>query len=107
MSASTTMLLKIQIPEGLDFSDLQMKRDPDGAVSFRWEPIVAICSASEIDIKIFSDSPEDSLADLLAHWYAAHISAGGAPDETYADMIGEVTAENDLGGGFSHPPGRA
>lgn len=32
--------------DDLSFSDLHLARDPDGALSFDWEPIERICAAS-------------------------------------------------------------
>lgn len=40
---STVPKISIVIPSGADFADLQLARDADGMVSFRWEPIEAIC----------------------------------------------------------------
>lgn len=99
--------LTIQIPDDIDFADLKLARDSDGAVSFAWEPIEAICSASGIDLAIFRDQHEDNVAGLITAWYAEHRKRGGAPDATADDLIIEVIAEDALGDGLSHQPGRA
>src|SRR5690606_26156388 len=54
----------ITIPEDVSFADLQYQREPDGSVSFRWEPIERICEASGLDARIFRDAPEDVVAGL-------------------------------------------
>lgn len=99
--------ISIVIPSDVDFADLHLARNADGMVSFRWEPIEAICEASDVDIEVFRDSPEDNLGALLSHWYHAHLAGGGDRDPTYDEMIAEAEAEDRLGGGFSHQPGRA
>lgn len=76
----------ITAPDDLDFAALQLARDADGHGSFVWGPIDAICRASGIDPSIFADGP---------------------PDPTAEDLIGEVRAEDQLGDGTSHAPGRA
>ena len=100
-------LLNITIPDDLDFSALELARDPDGMVSFRWEAIERICAANGLDIAVFRDSPEDNLAALLAAWYREHLAHGGAPDPVQEDLTAEAKAEDSLGGGLSHAPGRA
>lgn len=98
---------KIAIPDGLDFSQLQLARSPDGGVSFDWAPIEAICRESGIDMAIFQDGPEDNVAGLIVTWYRAHIAAGGAPDATANDLLAEVAAEDRAGVAASLQPGRA
>ena len=59
----------ITIPEDVSFADLQYRRESDGSVSFRWEPIERICEASGLDVRIFRDAPED--VSVPAHRSAA------------------------------------
>ncbi len=99
--------MKLQIPEGLDFSALRLARDRNGMVSFDWRPIEAICDASGIGRSVFCDSPEDNLAALINTWYEHHLADGGSPDPVQEDLIAEARAEDDLGGGLSYPPGSA
>lgn len=98
--------LKISIPETLEFSALQLARDADGHVSFDWAPIEAICEASGIDAEIYKNN-EDNLAGLIVGWYQAHIANGGERDSVADDLINEAGIEDQHGGGFSLPPGRA
>lgn len=107
-TTNTTVGAVVVIPDGLEFSALKLSRDPEtGAVDFDTAPIMAICAASGLDARLFTDSPEDNAAGLLAAWYAQHLAAGGARDAIMDDLIGEAAAEDQRGGGFSHQPGRA
>lgn len=100
-------LVAIVIPADVPFSELNLARDADGSVSFDWRPIERLCEASGIDVALLRDSPEDNLAAVLTTWYRQHLAAGGAPDPVYADLIGEVAAEDAAGQHYSHAPGRA
>lgn len=99
--------LKISIPEVLEFSALQLAREADGHVSFDWAPIEAICEASGIDAEIYKNSHEDNVAGLIVGWYQAHIANGGERDAVADDLINEAEIEDQHGGGFSLPLGRA
>lgn len=100
-------LLQISIPDGLDFSALKLARDSDGHVSFDWEPINIICAASNINPDVFTSTHEDNIGGLIMTWYRAHIANGGQPDPVAEDLIAEAMLEDEHGGGFSYPPGRA
>jgi hypothetical protein len=99
--------LTIIIPDDLEFSALQLARDPDGMVSFDWTPIARICEASGVDVAIFRDSPEDNVAGLIMAWYVEHRQRGGTPDPVQEDLIAEARIEDERGAGLSHAPGRA
>lgn len=99
--------LKISIPAGLDFAALQLSRDTGGHVIFDWSPINAICAESGIDPAAFTDTDEDNVAGLIIDWYQAHLANGGHPDPVAEDLIAEARLEDQHGGGFSYPPGRA
>lgn len=105
MEEPTRMILAI--PEGVQFSDLALARDPDGGVSFDWAPIERICEANGMDISPLRDGPEDNVASMLTAWYRAHLDTGGSRDAVFEDLIGEVQLENALGQFSSHAPGRA
>lgn len=100
-------MLAVTIPPTVQIADLKLARDADGAVSFDWDPIERICAASGIDLALLRDQPEDNLAELLTAWYRHHLLSGGAPDAVFADLIGEVDAEDAAGQRYSHTPGRA
>lgn len=104
---TTTKPLQLGIPAGLDFAALKLARDPDGRVSFDWTPIEVICQANGLDIDVFQDGPEDNVSGLIAAWYGAHLAQGGEPDPVQEDLLAEIRAEDALGGGLSHAPGRA
>jgi len=95
------------IPDDMDFADLRLARNADGAVSFDWAPIERICEASGIDIDMLKGGPEDNVARLVVAWYAEHRRHGGAPDPTAEDLLAEVRAEDAAGQRVSHQPGRA
>lgn len=100
-------LEKVSIPDDLDFSDLRLARDPNGGVSFDWAVIERICEASNLQVEMFRDAPEDNVAGLIVGWYNEHLQSGGASDPVAEDLISEVLAENDAGQSVSHQPGRA
>lgn len=101
-------VIKIAIPEGLDFADLKLRRVPEtGEVEFDWDPIERICEASGVEIEIFRDSDEGNVAGLITQWYAEHRARGGNPDPVQEDIIAETMVEDSIGGGVSHEPGRA
>ena len=97
----------LQIPDGVAFSDLKLARHPSGDVAFDWAPVERICAASGLDIALFRESDEGNVAGLVVAWYRAHRAAGGDLDPTAEDLIAEAEAEDRLGGGQSHQPGRA
>lgn len=99
--------LSLRIPDDLEFSALELKRDPDGAVSFRWDVIERLCVDSGIDPAIFKDGPEDNVSQLIVAWYREHLARGGARDAVQDDLIAEAADEDDFGAGLSYEPGRA
>ena len=98
---------KITIPENLHFADLKLARDNNGAVSFDVATIESVCAASGIKSDVFMVSHENNVAGLIISWYQAHIANGGDPDATAEDLILEAKLEDQHGGGFSLPAGRA
>lgn len=100
-------LKKISVPEGVDFADLRLARNADGAVSFDWTSIERICAASGVDLVVLRDGPEDNVAGLIAAWYIAHRKRGGAADAAAEDLLAEIAAEDAAGQQISHKPGRA
>lgn len=92
------------IPDDVQFSDLQMTRDPGtGDVEFELDPLQKICRASGLDIT----EPNIDLLQLISQWYRVHRAAGGEPDPVQEDLIAEARAEDAAGQPFSLPPGRA
>lgn len=100
--------VRVTIPDGVEFSDLRLSRDMDnGRVRFSMAPIAAICEASELDLNELVQGPQPLVGLLIASWYAAHISEGGAPDPVQEDLLEEARLETEHGGGFTYPPGHA
>lgn len=103
----TQQLTRIAIPDDVQFADLKLQRDPDGAVSFDWTPIDRICAASNLPIELLRDGPDDGVGGLIVQWYQAHLAAGGERDPVQDDLIAEALAEDAAGQPYSHKPGRA
>lgn len=99
--------MKLTIPDGITFADLQLARISDGDVELSWHVVEAICEASGIDPAVFAESSEDNLAGLINAWYREHLARGGEPDPVQEDLIAEARLEDERGGGLSHQPGRA
>ena len=100
--------LRLELPDGLDFADLKLKRESDdGSVSMDTSVIERLCAYNNLDPDLFLRSHEDNVSGLIVAWYAAHRAQGGAPDPVAEDLIAEVRAEDAHGGGLSHRPGRA
>lgn len=99
--------ITVRIPDDLEFSALNLARDPDGMVSFDWSPIERICEANGIDVSMFRDAPEDNVGGLITAWYAEHRARGGEPDPVQEDLIAEARIEDERGGGISYRPGLA
>lgn len=91
---SNTRTLRVQIPEGLDFVDLKLERDPVTLnISFDWAPIERICDLSGIDIALFRERHEDNVGGLIHAWYLEHLARGGRPDAVQEQLRAEVEAE--------------
>jgi hypothetical protein len=100
--------LRVTIPDGVEFADLRLTRDvDDGRVRFSMAPIAAICEASDLDPEELVDGSQPLVVLVIAAWYRAHISEGGAPDPVQEDLLEETRLEMEHGGGFSYPPGHA
>lgn len=97
----------IVIPAGMDFAELRMARDPDGAVSYDAAVVERVALASGLPADHFAIRPEDALAELVVSWHASHRAAGGDADPVTEDLLAEMRAEDERGGGLSHQPGRA
>jgi hypothetical protein len=100
--------LRVTIPDGVEFADLRLSRDVDnGQVRFSMAPIEAICEASALDLAELVDGPQPLVVLLIAAWYRAHVSEGGARDPVQEDLLEETRLEMEHGGGFTYPPGHA
>lgn len=89
------------------FAKLQLQRDPQtGDLTFSQSAIEQLCADNGIDAAQILSS-EDNTSGLIVAWYAAHIAAGGEPDGVAEDLLSEVRAEDEFGGGQSYQPGRA
>lgn len=100
-------LIKISVSPELNFAELNLRRKPDGQLSFNWEPIERLCANNGLDIAIFRDTHEDNVSSLIVAWYMEHLAQGGDRDPVQDELIAEAIAEDKHGGGYSHQPGRA
>ena len=98
---------RIAIPSDMDFSELKLARDADGAVSFDWAVIERICTASGMPVELLREGPDDNVAGLITRWYMLHLEHGGEPDAVKDDLIAETLLEDAAGQHVSHAPGRA
>lgn len=101
------MPVPIVIPGDLSFAALRLGRAADGSVSFDLAALARIERASGLPEGYFASQPEDAVAELVTRWYSAHRAAGGVPDPVAEDLLAEMRAEDEHGGGLSYPPGRA
>jgi hypothetical protein len=102
------MDLRLTIPQGVDFADLHLSRDPeDGSLVFDMAPIQAICEASGIDFDEMVDGAEPLAALFIASWYELHLQRGGKADPVLEDFMEEAWLESRRGSGFKYPPGHA
>lgn len=100
--------LQATIPNGLEFEDLALTRDPvTGTVRFNTAPLQAICDASGLDLVALAGSHDGVVCALIAAWYEDHLREGGAPDPVLEALDEEAWYEMERGGGFSYPPGHA
>lgn len=99
--------LKISIPQDIDFRNLKLNRKPGGGITFDAEIINIICNTSGIDPKVFWESHEENMSELIILWYINHLKNGGEHDPVADDLISETIAEDQRGGGISHTPGSA
>lgn len=98
----------IAIPQGVEFKDLRLERDPKtGDVSFDTAIIERIERESGLPAGFFMGQHEDAVASLITGWYSAHRAAGGDADPVAEDLLAEVMAEDAAGQPYSHKPGRA
>jgi hypothetical protein len=86
-------LVKLTIPPGIEFAELDLSRDPStGYVKFNPEPIKRICEASGIKIDLLMAN-EDNVSELLVKWYMEHIRAGGDKDDVAEELFWETVDE--------------
>ena len=81
-------MMKVTIPDDLDFSDLHLSRDLDGSVIFDGSVVERICKASGLPVEL----SDDNVARLLISWYQTHRQDGGDPDPVAEDFITEALA---------------
>lgn len=83
-------LARILVPDDVDFADLHLVRNADGAVSFDWAPIERICEASGLSVDVLKGGPVDNVVELITGWYGEHRRHGGASDATAEGWLAEA-----------------
>jgi hypothetical protein len=78
------MPVKLRIPNGVTFADLQLRRRGDGDLSFNAEVLEEIYTFSELPKQPQS---ENATITVIVRWYIAHRSAGGELDPVMEDFL--------------------
>lgn len=87
----------LKIPPGLDFSELEIVREPDGRIRCNRQALERVCAASGLDLATLDTGR------LLWAWYIEHLRRGGAIDPILNAMAirewahrkgATITAEN-------------
>ena len=83
---------KIIIPDGVQFADLALERDPiTKRLLCKPEPLAKLFMANEIALQTLFDD-EDVVCWLVAEFYVEHRQAGGEPDSVAEDVVAEVAS---------------
>lgn len=98
--------VSLRIPDNITFAELQLKREPDGQVSFDLDVIKAICRSNDIDPQLFEGSIHNVVA-LIVNWYFNHRKRDGSRDPVVEALIAEVDAEVAAEMAQGHAPGHA
>lgn len=98
---------RIQVPSNVDFADLELRRNQDGSVSFKWEPIEAICEASGVSSDLFRLGGAEDIACLFVVWYVAHLARGGAKDAVQEELLSDARTAHWGSQQYTFKPGHA
>lgn len=106
-AAMAAHTIRITIPDTLRFADLQLRREPDGDLSFETAPLELIAEASGDEVREMMRAGEDGISLVITNWYHAARARGEPPDPVAEDLAAEILAEAAAGQHVSLPPGRA
>ena len=82
----------IKVPAGLRFADLELEREPGtDRLLFRPEPLLELARANQFDQQTMFDS-EDVACWLIAEFYLAHRTNGGATDEVAEHILAHIAS---------------
>ena len=85
-----TQKLRLEIPQGIKFSDLNITSEPDSYdITLNMVVVEHILEANNINISATTDE-NDFIGALLFKWYQEWISAGGKPNTTMEDLRSEI-----------------
>lgn len=85
--------IPINTPVDWRFSDLQLRRTPEGDISFDLDALQAVLVNGKADLDWLMSHHEDYLAELLTHLYAASVEHLGAEDPVVERLIAEIKDE--------------
>lgn len=71
---------QLRLPEGAQFSDLQLRRCDNEAIDMDMGLVERICQINHWDVAKVRDNPGPVVSTILSVWYKTHLAAGGAPD---------------------------
>jgi hypothetical protein len=71
---------QLRLPEGAQFSDLQLRRCDSEAIDMDMDLVERICQLNQWDVAKVREDPGPVISTILSVWYKTHLSAGGAPD---------------------------
>jgi hypothetical protein len=84
--------IQINTPDGWRFSELQLRREANGDLSFNLDALRAIL-VDPTDADWLMSHPEDHLADVLTELYRRSVVELDAEDPVLEQLIGEVREE--------------
>lgn len=101
------VFVEVRIPRGTEFTDLEIRREGDGSVSFNMDVIAKVLEHSGVPMRMFTKTGEINVIRFLVNWYKVHLERGGDPDPVIEDLFLEKELESKAGQHYSFPPGRA
>lgn len=83
-------ILRVRVPRDLEFSDLKLRRYPNGDVSFDHQVASRVLEASGVPL---ARTTEDLYGDIITSWYDVHLREGGAADPIMDELLAEDAEE--------------
>ncbi|TNF99768.1 MAG: hypothetical protein EP297_04940 [Gammaproteobacteria bacterium] len=87
----TTQIFHLKIPEDIQFTDLDVKNDPEtNKITINAEVIDHVLVSNKIDIEELDG--EGFLGSILLSWYEQWLAAGGESNPIMEQMRSEIAA---------------
>jgi hypothetical protein len=102
--------VRVCIPIGVSFADLQLARAADGSITLDIDVINRILTTNRVDPEPFQPEHPDgetNTSHLLIGWYLVARAEGQPEDAVMEQLLAELEIENAAGQGFSLAPGHA